>query len=93
MTVKRIQVLSDAEIDLHEGRAFYDKQGEHVGDYFFDSLLSDIESLRFMRAYTRRRSVFTEFWQNGFPMQFITISANGSFLSLRCSLCEEAHCG
>lgn len=45
MNVKHIQILVDAENDLEEGRSFYDKQGEHVGDYFWDSLLSDIESL------------------------------------------------
>ena len=45
MNIKRIQILSDAENDLDEGRKFYDKQGENVGDYFWDSLLSDIESL------------------------------------------------
>jgi hypothetical protein len=45
MNIKRIQILSDAEKDLNEGREFYDKQGENVGDYFWDTLLSDIESL------------------------------------------------
>ena len=45
MNIKHIQILSDAEKDLDEGREFYDKQGEYVEDYFWDSLLSDIESL------------------------------------------------
>ncbi len=45
MTVKRIEILSDAEIDLYEGRAFYDQQSRNIGDYFSDSLLSDIASL------------------------------------------------
>ena len=44
MNIKRIQILSDTENDLDEGRKFYDKQGENVGNYFWDSLLSDIES-------------------------------------------------
>ncbi|WP_404358354.1 type II toxin-antitoxin system RelE/ParE family toxin [Methylotuvimicrobium sp. KM1] len=38
-----IRMLDDAVKDLDEGRVFYQKHG--VGNYFWDSLLSDIESL------------------------------------------------
>jgi hypothetical protein len=31
MNIKRIQILSDAENDLDEGRKFYDKQGNNWG--------------------------------------------------------------
>ena len=41
----RIKILSSAVDDLHAGRLFYEKQGEGVGAYFFDSLFSDIDSL------------------------------------------------
>jgi plasmid stabilization system protein ParE len=41
----RIKLLSSAVEDLYEGRLFYEKQGEGVGEYFFDSLFSDIDSL------------------------------------------------
>ncbi len=41
----RIKLLSSAFEDLCEGRLFYEKQGEGLGDYFFDSLFSDIDSL------------------------------------------------
>lgn len=41
----RIKLLSSAQDDLYEGRLFYEKQGEGVGEYFFDSLFSDIDSL------------------------------------------------
>ncbi len=43
--INHIQILADAEHDLYEGRNFYDKQGKNIGDYFWDSILSDIESL------------------------------------------------
>lgn len=33
--------------DLKLGQAFYEKQAESLGDYFFDTLLTDIESLQF----------------------------------------------
>lgn len=41
----RIKLLFSAQNDLYEGRKFYEKQGEGVGAYFFDSLFSDIDSL------------------------------------------------
>lgn len=41
----RIKILSSAVEDLHSGRLFYEMQAEGVGDYFFDSVFSDIDSL------------------------------------------------
>lgn len=41
----KIRILSAALHDLSDGRSFYEKQGEGLGDYFFDSLFSDIDSL------------------------------------------------
>ena len=41
----RIKLLSSALKDLYDGRLFYEKQGEELGEYFFDSLFSDIDSL------------------------------------------------
>lgn len=41
----KIRILSAALEDLYEGRSFYEKQGEGLGEYFFDSLFSDIDSL------------------------------------------------
>jgi plasmid stabilization system protein ParE len=41
----KIKLLSSAMEDLYEGRLFYEKQGEGLGEYFFDSLFSDIDSL------------------------------------------------
>ena len=45
MKIKHIQILSEAETDLEDGRFFYDEQGTGVGSYFWNSLISDIESL------------------------------------------------
>ena len=41
----RIKILSSAVEDLYAGRLSYEKQGEGLGEYFFDSLFSDIDSL------------------------------------------------
>ena len=41
----RIKILSSAVDDLHAGRLFYEKQAEGLGEYFFDTMFSDIDSL------------------------------------------------
>lgn len=40
----KIKILPSAIADLDRGRIFYSRQGKSVGDYFLDSLFSDIES-------------------------------------------------
>ena len=40
-----LKILPSAINDLYIGRLFYEKQGFGIGDYFFDSLFSDIDSL------------------------------------------------
>jgi plasmid stabilization system protein ParE len=42
----RILILPSARDDLSDGFDFYERQQEGVGDYFLESLFSDIESLR-----------------------------------------------
>ncbi len=41
----RLKILSSAVEDLYASRLFYERQGAGVGEYFFDSLFSDIDSL------------------------------------------------
>lgn len=43
--IKDIVVLEEAVEDLKMGRDFYDKQNPGVGEYFWDSLIADFESL------------------------------------------------
>ena len=43
----RIDVLQEAEKDLIDSFAFYERQSTGLGDYFLDSIFSDIESLHF----------------------------------------------
>lgn len=42
----KIQVLEDATADLADGFRFYERQADGLGEYFLDSLWSDIQSLR-----------------------------------------------
>lgn len=41
----RIKILSSAVDDLRRGRVFYESQGKDIGEYFFDALFADIDSL------------------------------------------------
>jgi hypothetical protein len=45
MKIKDVFMLEEAVDDLNEGKAFYDLKELGVGEYFWDSLISDIESL------------------------------------------------
>ena len=45
MNIKHIQILSEAKTDLEDGWIFYETQEQGVGEYFWDLLISDIESL------------------------------------------------
>ena len=45
MTVKELVVLEQVAFDLRQGKLFYDDNQEGIGDYFFDSIIADIESL------------------------------------------------
>ena len=44
--MRRVVVLEEAAEDIECGREFYNLQEIGVGDYFEDTILSDIESLR-----------------------------------------------
>ncbi len=59
MTVREVVVLREVAGDLKEGRAFYDQQGPGIGDYFWDSLVTDIESLKiYAGIHTHRYGVY-----------------------------------
>jgi len=42
----RIRILESAQQDLIEGYSFYEMQEIGVGNYFLESIFSDVESLR-----------------------------------------------
>lgn len=42
----KIELLDQAEQDLLDGAAFYENQQSGLGQYFLDSLFSDIDSLQ-----------------------------------------------
>jgi hypothetical protein len=42
----KVQILDEAEQDLVDGFRFYEAQDAGLGDYFPDSLSSDLDSLQ-----------------------------------------------
>lgn len=45
MDIKSIVILEEAAQDMLDGKAFYEMQTHGVGNYFWDSVIADIESL------------------------------------------------
>jgi hypothetical protein len=45
MKIKDVVILEEVADDLNDGRMFYDEKDQSVGDYFWKSLLVDIQSL------------------------------------------------
>ncbi len=45
MKVKDVVVMREVADDLNDGKAFYKQREPGIGEYFWDSLLADIESL------------------------------------------------
>ena len=40
-----VEVLDEARLDIADGVAFYDRQSNGAGDYFYQRIFDDIESL------------------------------------------------
>lgn len=45
MKIKDVAILNEVTDDINDGRSFYDQKGRGIGDYFWDSLIADVESL------------------------------------------------
>jgi len=43
----KVEILAEARQDLVDGQRFYESQAAGLGEYFLDSLFSDIDSLQF----------------------------------------------
>lgn len=63
----RVEVLVPAEQDLNDGYDFYENQSSGVGDYFLESLRSDILALRLTAGIHRKRSHLFRVKSKKFP--------------------------
>ena len=63
----KIRILTSARNDLAEGRDFYDRQADGVGDHFLESLFSDIDSLAVHAGVHRKVFGFHRMLSKRFP--------------------------
>ncbi len=63
----RVQLLDEAEQDLLDGHNFYERQQAGLGEYFLDSLYSDIDSLQLFAGIHRRHFGFYRLLSKRFP--------------------------
>jgi hypothetical protein len=62
-----VVVLEDAAGDLEAGRCFYESREPGVGDYFLESLLSDLDSLILYAGIHSRHFGFHRMLSKRFP--------------------------
>lgn len=67
MTADKVLVLEEAVNDLLAGKDFYERQKAGLGNYFFDSLISDIESLEISAGIHSRHFDFYRMLSRRFP--------------------------
>ena len=63
----KIQILPSARDDLSRGYRFYESQDQGLGDYFQDSLFSDIDSLLLYAGIHRKIEGYHRFFSKRFP--------------------------
>jgi len=62
-----ILIHEEAESDLFEGYIFYESQESGLGDYFLDSLFSDIDSLQLYAGIHPVKSGYYRLLSQRFP--------------------------
>ena len=62
-----IQILPSAIEDLYSGRNFYEQQEFGLGDYFLDSLFSDIDSLLLYAGIHEKHTGYFRLLATRFP--------------------------
>jgi plasmid stabilization system protein ParE len=63
----KIQILDEAEQDLVDGFRFYEAQDEGLGDYFLNSIFSDIDSLQLYAGIHARHFGYHRLLSKRFP--------------------------
>ncbi len=67
MKVKNVLTLKEVADDLNDGKTFYDHREAGVGDYFWDNLVADIESLIIYADIHNKRYGFHRMLAKRFP--------------------------
>jgi hypothetical protein len=67
MNVNDVFISEEGVKDLTDGTAFYDGQENGVGEYFWDCLISDIESLILYAGVHRKKFGLYQMYSKRFP--------------------------
>ncbi len=67
MKVRKVIAIKEVAKDLEEGRLFYDRKEQDIGVYFFDSLISDLESLKLYAGIHSKRFGYYRMLSKRFP--------------------------
>lgn len=90
----RVRVLTSAFNDLEAGRKFYNKQGTGIGEYFFDSIFSDIDSLMLYGGIHSKKLGFHRFLASRFPYAiYYKVSGNDTVDVYRILDCRQDPAG
>ena len=65
--MKKLRIVSSGIDDLENGREFYNDSAEGIGEYFLDSLFSDIASLRLYGGIHSKQFGFHRMLSRKFP--------------------------
>ncbi len=84
-----VRILRSALIDLADGRRFYERQGEGLGDYFFDTLFSDIDALALHGGVHRKIFGFHRALSRRFPFAIYYKMIEGDVLVFRVLDCRQ----
>jgi len=63
----KLRIMPSAKRDLRSGFRFYERQAVGIGDYFLDSLSSDIDSICLFGGIHRKRGELFRFKSKRFP--------------------------
>ena len=67
MKVRDVVTIKEVADDLNDGKAFYDQREFGVGDYFLDSLVTDIEFLIIYSGIHERKYGLHRMFAKRFP--------------------------
>ncbi|MHC4873163.1 MAG: type II toxin-antitoxin system RelE/ParE family toxin [Planctomycetota bacterium] len=67
MNIKEVVVLEEASEDINNGVLFYGYQEDWLGDYFFDSIVADLESLRIYAGMHSKHFGYHRMMSKRFP--------------------------
>lgn len=86
----KVRILTSAFNDLSDGREFYDQQGEGLGDYFFDSVFSDIDSLALYGGIHLKVSGYHRYLASRFPYAiYYRMGSSGEVIVYRVLDCRQ----